>query len=128
MQFNKIISLFLCVSIFTNLCAKDESQIIQVINNSPQVLELSNIEGKFKFTHLIPSFAKLLISLEYLKKLTPQDMLFNAIINDSPVDIVKAINGGADIKIEKEGKSLLFWALLLKKPEAIKCLIDYGAL
>lgn len=56
-----------------------------------------------------------------------QAMLHNAIINDSAEEINQSVQIGANINQGKDGKSSLMWATLLRKPSAVKTLLELGA-
>ncbi len=55
-----------------------------------------------------------------------QDALYKAILNDSVVEIKKAVQAGADINKRKDNKPLLLWAILLNRYNAIAELIQLG--
>lgn len=78
---------------------------------------------------------KKLNSAEVLKRCgaimpCPKNMLYRAILNDSPDEIKMAIQAGADINDEnqfKEGLSPLGWAVSLTKSKATQALLECGA-
>ena len=56
-----------------------------------------------------------------------QEMLHNAILNDSSAEIKEAVRLGANINETKQNKSPLLWAVLLRKTDAVDALLDLGA-
>ncbi|HDZ26985.1 hypothetical protein LCGC14_1027860 [marine sediment metagenome] len=58
---------------------------------------------------------------------SPEEMLHKAILNDSPEEIIEALNGGANINQGKDGKPPILLAVLLKKSNAIESLVQCGA-
>ncbi len=60
-----------------------------------------------------------------LKKL---DALHSAVLSDSAEKIRKAVNDGADVNQRKDGKTLLFWAIALKRHIAVGTLLQLGAI
>ena len=76
-----------------------------------------------------------LLNKEYLAtggkyKRTPSQQalsLYEAILKDSIGAVSDAIQAGADINQVKDGKTLLEWAVLYKRPNAIKILLQNGA-
>ncbi|HVW99093.1 MAG TPA: ankyrin repeat domain-containing protein [Candidatus Babeliaceae bacterium] len=59
--------------------------------------------------------------------ISPQDMLYQAILDDSGELIDKAIKKGAQICFERDGKTPLMLAVLLKRSNAVKFLLEFGA-
>lgn len=57
----------------------------------------------------------------------PQDMLHKAILNNSIEEMRQAINAGADVNRQHNGKSPLFWAVILKRSNTIEYLLECGA-
>lgn len=55
------------------------------------------------------------------------EILYKAIINDSPKEISQAVKAGADINSEIANNSLLLLAVLLNKPKAVKELLKLNA-
>lgn len=74
------------------------------------------------------------LNQEYLKlhakkpvlKQPPQDLLHNAILKNSAEGIKQAVQAGANIHYEKDGKSPLGWAVSYKKYNAVKSLLECG--
>lgn len=60
-------------------------------------------------------------------KQSPQDMLRDAIINDSPDEVKKAVSAGAKINFDKSTKSPLLHSLLSGSLQAARTLINEGA-
>lgn len=56
-----------------------------------------------------------------------QALLKNAIIKDSASGVISAIKGGADVNLEIEDKTPLWYAVIRKKSNAIEALLDSGA-
>lgn len=63
---------------------------------------------------------------DYLeKKALSQEILHKAILCDSSEEIKQAVRTGADINFNRDGKHHLLWAVLLKRSNAIKTLLEY---
>lgn len=58
---------------------------------------------------------------------SPQDMLHQAILNDSADEIKHALQAGANVNLGKNGKSPLLSAILLKRSKAVGALLELGA-
>lgn len=121
MQFCRFISINLLVLLSGVLSARntDMGHVIRVTNNSnkPYPVEM-----------YIPEFTKALINIEFKKIKDPQDMLYKAILDDSADEVIQAIQAGADVNFEKDGRSPIFYAVLLRKSNVIEALIQHGAL
>jgi hypothetical protein len=108
----------------------DTTQTIDILNNSNQQLQISanNTDHSLKINHTVPAYAKslIIVKVTYLKSL--QDTLFEAILNDSPEEIKAAIQAGANVNIEKEGKRPLMWAVAFHRTKAAQCLLEHGAI
>jgi ankyrin repeat protein len=78
-----------------------------------------------------------ILNQEYLKshvktkkpilKQHPQDLLHSAILKNSVKGIQEAVQFGANVNCEKDGKSPLGWAVAYKKYDAVKSLLECGA-
>jgi ankyrin repeat protein len=108
----------------------DSRQSVEVINNSAQVMNIAanTADRSFSFNHSTPAFCKSLILLEITKLQSLQEMLFDAILNDSPSEIRHAMRLGASINYPKDGKTPLFWAISFHRTNAAKYLLDHGAI
>ena len=62
-----------------------------------------------------------------VENLQPQEMLHRAILADSAEDIHHAVEAGANVNQEREGKSPLLNAVMLKRSNAIEVLLETGA-
>jgi len=90
-------------------------------NNTPVQVDLT-----------IPEYTEAKIKLNKITsaqsiKIQSQELLYKAIVKNSVADIKKAIQAGADVNYTKDGKSALVLAVLLKRDDAIQCLLDNGA-
>jgi hypothetical protein len=61
------------------------------------------------------------------KNTSPQEVLYEAILNDSSEGIQEAILAGADANQIRSEESLLFWAISFKKSIAVSCLLEHDA-
>lgn len=114
---------------FLGIKAVDSIQTIEVVNNSSKTMNITtnNTDSTLHIHQIIPSFTKslALIHLTQIKSL--QDMLFEAILNNSADEIRRSIQAGANVNLEKDGKRPLFWAVFFQRVNAIRCLIENGA-
>lgn len=98
------------------LCITVKAETVTVVNNTDMTLNME---------YPIPEYTKAKLELTSLK--SPQEMLYLAILNDSPKDIMLAIQAGADINLKENTKSPILFAISLKRVEAAKVLLQYGA-
>lgn len=107
----------------------NDVQSIEVVNNSDQSLNVnaSSIAQSLKLSYSVPSRAHSLIVSQLTQLKSPQEMLFEAILNDSVSDIQKAIQLGANVNQGFNGKCPLIWAIAFEKFNSIKCLLENGA-
>jgi hypothetical protein len=108
----------------------DSVQTIDVLNDSSQVLHISanNADRSLSLIHNVPAYAKSLVVIKVTQLKSLQDMLFEAILNDSPAQIKHAIQAGANVNAEKEGKRPLLWAITFHRTNAVRCLLENGAI
>lgn len=60
-----------------------------------------------------------------IDEFNPCDRLYKGILNDSAEEIKQSIQAGANINQVKDGKPLIVLAILLKKSNAVKALLEY---
>lgn len=104
-------------------------QSIEVVNGSDQPVHItanSNTQS-LKLTYSVPSYAQSVIVSQVTKLKSPQEILFEGILADSEKEIRKAFQLGVNINQNINGKSPIVWAVLFKRFNAIKCLLDLGA-
>jgi len=102
----------LCLGFITFITTSAPAEEMHVINNTNHSLDIN-------FT--LPEQT---VALIQLKKL---EVLFSAILNDSAEEIRAAVHAGADVNQEKDGKSPLLLAILLKRHNAVETLLQLGA-
>lgn len=122
--------MFLIVSVVLPVIAKAYSmQSIEIVNNSAQAIHIASntANPSLYIDHVVPAFTKSLVIVQVTKLKNLQDLLFDAILKDSAEDIRSAIFSGASVNLEREGKTPLLWAVLLHRPNAARCLLEYGA-
>lgn len=101
-------------------------EIMQVVNAGADV----NIFKDGKAPLMWATLLKKLNSIEVLKKCgaiipCPKNMLYRAILNDSPEEIRQAIQAGANVReVIKDNKFPLIWAVLLGRHKAIEALLE----
>ncbi|MCL4361818.1 hypothetical protein M1446_05685 [Candidatus Dependentiae bacterium] len=117
-----ILNLFfsILISSLTICLAIAEQKNIQIINNTNQILHID---------HSIPEYTRANINIELTKLNTSsaQEKLYKGILFDSKEEITNAIQAGADLNLEVDGKSPLLFAVLLKKSKAIEVLLECNA-
>ena len=124
MKFSHALSIKMIILCSTTLIGanpvKEPSKTITIENNTDQTLNL-NLP--------IPAQTIAFIQMKKLGKSQQelQDMLHTAILKDSAEEIEQAVQTGADVNMEKENKSPLLKAVLLRKSDAINALLDLGA-
>lgn len=117
---------------YMGFCAATEqsTQAIDVVNNSDHAIRIAanSNEQMMHISYEVPAHFHSLIVSTLTKIQCPQDYLFAAIVNDSVNEIRRAIQLGANINQEINGKSPLLLAVQLKKYNAARYLMDLGAL
>ncbi|MFZ5953653.1 MAG: hypothetical protein ACOYT8_00970 [Candidatus Dependentiae bacterium] len=105
-------------------------QSIEINNNSLQPLRVSanTANQNFKVDISIPEFTRWLLVSKLSKTKAPQEALYEAIINDSPFEIMNAVKQGANINQPFNDKFPLTIAFLLQKLQAASCLVELGAI
>jgi len=110
----KKLSLSLLVLVSATSLVAD--QVINIANNTNQPLGLNLT---------VPEYTAAVIQFTKIK--SAQEMLHQAILDNSAEGIKKAIAAGANVNLEKEGKLPILWALLLNKLDALEELLVCGA-
>ncbi len=95
-------------------------------SNNPQSINIfNNTDEPVAVAFQLPEHTAANIELKKIDLL--QNALYQGILNDSEAVIRQAICDGADINLEKNGKSPLLWATHLRKNVALKTLLIFGA-
>jgi ankyrin repeat protein len=123
---NILLSVVLVASSIINA---DSIQTIDVLNNSAQALHLTanNEDYSLSLNQIIPAFSKSIITVQVELICSPQELLFKSIINNLPEKTQEAVKAGASVNFEKDGKSPLLLAVLLKRYDIVKILLTAGA-
>lgn len=101
----------------------DSTSVIEVTNKTDMALDVQHSVPIPEYTHVI-----ITTQLTHLKPSSHvQDMLHKAIIQDSVEGVMQSIQAGADVNLDKDNKSPLVWAVLLKRFMVIEALLKYGA-
>lgn len=123
--------IFLMISL---LCATagfagNQKQTIDIVNDSNQSLHISanNADQSFRITQTIPAYTRALIIAQLINLKSSQNLLLEAIVNDSVKGIQEAIRLGTNINQEIGGQRPLVFAIALEKINAVKYLIACGA-
>jgi ankyrin repeat protein len=98
--------------------AATEKQTIEILNHTDLSVN-ANVP--------IPEHTKALIELTKLNLPYIQEALYKAILNNSAEEVRQAIFLGADVNHDKEGKTPLLFAILLKCSKAVEALLECGA-
>lgn len=116
------------LSLSSIIAFADSKQSIDILNDCSQPLNIAaaNNDQTFQFRKSIPAYAVARICFEITKIETLQNKLFEAIESNDYEEVRRAIQAGANIKKEINGKTPLFWAVSLNKTNAIKCLFNHG--
>lgn len=94
------------------------AETVKIINNTDMTLTME---------FPIPEYTKAKLELTKLGVIDPQEMLHEAISKDSAEGITQAVLSGASVNQERNGKSPLLFAVLLKKSDATEALLTHGA-
>lgn len=111
----RCLSLFLLSSVFASF-ANTPDQVINIANNTNHPLGVNLT---------IPEHTAAVITMTKLK--SAQEMLHQAIFDNSAEGIKKAVTAGADVNLYRDGKSPLLWAVLLKRTNAVAALLECDA-
>lgn len=103
------------------------SRSIDVENNSNYQMHILANAPDLRIDHQIPALSHSKITATVTAIPNLQNMLLNAIANNSVVQIVNAVNAGVNVNLEINGKRPLAWAVLLGHVDSIRCLVMYGA-
>ena len=118
------------MTLFTmNGAVEQSTQTIEVVNNSNQSIHMAaNCPAHLlKIDQSVPAYTRSFIISTLTKLQAPQEMLYAAILNDSAFGIRHAVLSGANVNQLIEGKSPLLLSVMLKRYNAIQCLLDLGA-
>jgi hypothetical protein len=121
-----LMNLLLCA---TTGFAMNQKQTIDITNDSNQSLYLSanNADQSFRIVQTVPAYTRALIISQLVNLKSSQNLLLEAIMNDSVKGIQEAIRRGADINQEIGGQRPLVFAVALEKLNAVKYLVACGA-
>ncbi len=128
MQIKHIFSTILLLSA-TASYANNQKQAIDIVNDCDQSLHISakNANNTFSITQTVPAHTKAMIIAQLVNLKSAQNLLLEAIVNDSIKGIQEAIRLGANINQEVGGRRPLVFAIELEKINAVKYLITCGA-
>jgi len=86
----------------------------------------NNAEQSLRVAHDVPEYTQAIVEMSRLPE--PQRLLHEAILNNSTNDILQAINVGADVNLDIDGKLPILIAMSAKKLNAIEVLKKCGAI
>jgi len=109
--------------------AGKQKQTIDIVNDSDQSLQIStnNANKTFQLTQTVPAYTRALIIAQLINLKSAQNLLLEAILNDSVKGIQEAVRQGANINQEIGGQRPLVFAVALEKMHAVKYLVLCGA-
>lgn len=109
--------------------AQNQKQTIDVTNDTNQVLHFAanTADQNFKVSQTVPAYTRAIIIAQLVNLKSVQNMLLEAILNDSVAGIQEAVRKGANINQEIGGQRPLIFAIALEKIGAVKCLVALGA-
>lgn len=100
---------------------------IEVENDSNYQINITANTADLKLDHQVPANSKSKILIQVSSISGFENMLLNAIANNSVAQILNAINAGVNVNLTIFGKRPLEWAIFFNHRESIKCLVNYGA-
>ena len=109
--------------------AINQKQTIDITNDSNQSLHVSanSADQSFQIVQTVPAYTRALIISQLIHLKSSQNLLLEAIMNDSVRGIQEAIRMGANINQEIGGQRPLVFAIALEKINAVRYLITCGA-
>jgi len=110
--------------------AGNQKQTIDVVNDTNQSLQISanNADQTFRVAQTVPAYTRAIIIAQLVNLKSVQNLLLEAIINDSVNGIQEALRLGANVNQEIGGQRPLIFAIALEKINAVKYLIACGAI
>jgi hypothetical protein len=122
-------SLLCATAGYAGRTAGNQKQTIDITNDSDQSLQISanNADQSFRISQTVPAYTRALIIAQLINLKSSQNLLLEAIMNDSVKGIQEAIRFGANINQEIGGQRPLVFAIALEKINAVKYLIACGA-
>lgn len=118
----------LIVSTSTAVIICNQSRIIDVANDTAQALVLSAAaKDGFRLEHTVPAHMRLQAVIKLVELTRAQEMLFEAILQNSAHGVAAAVKAGVNVNAEINGQKPLFWAMSLAKTDAVRCLLNCGA-
>jgi len=128
----QIKNVFLAILSFVSTLsfAGNQKQTIDVVNDSNQSLQISanNADQTFRVAQTVPAYTRAIIIAQLVNLKSVQNLLLEAIINDSVNGIQEALRLGANVNQEIGGQRPLIFAIALEKINAVKYLIACGAI
>jgi hypothetical protein len=114
---------------FADKTVGNKKQTIDITNDSEQSLLVSanSADQSFRVTQTVPAYTRALIIAQLINLKSSQNLLLEAIMNDSVRGIQEAVRLGANVNQEIAGQRPLVFAVALEKINAVKCLIACGA-
>lgn len=85
----------------------------------------NNTDDSLKVEFIVPAGCS--ADIQYSQPKSAQELLHIAIRHDSPYEIRRAIQVGADVNKDKDGKSLLSYAVKYNRANAVEALLELGA-
>lgn len=105
-----------------------QSRTIDVANDTAQALALTAVaKDGFRLEHAVPAHMRLQAVIKLVELTRAQEMLFEAILQNSAHGVAAAVKAGVDVNAEINGQRPLFWAMSLAKTDAVRCLLNCGA-
>ena len=101
---------------------------VDVENDSAYPMHIVAKSADINIDHQVPSHSHSTISVHVRAIPGAQELLFNAIVQNSAKQVLCALIAGADVNKEINGKKPLEWAVALKRFSVMKWLVEYGAI
>lgn len=100
---------------------------LDVENDSAYEMHIHAKTDDIDIDHQVPSRSHSIISVNVKAIPEAQELLFDAIVQNSAKQVLCAIIAGANVNKKINDKKPLEWAVILKSFNVIKWLVEYGA-
>jgi ankyrin repeat protein len=121
-------SLMVASLIVSNSMLATTGRSIEVNNETGQPLAFAaSAKDGFRLEHVVPEYTRMVAVIKLTNVSKAQEMLLEAILNNSAHGVARAVQAGADVNLEINGQKPLFWAMSLTKADAVRCLLNHGA-
>lgn len=128
MKILPVLCLFLLAAFGASNILMANTRAILIENDTNDSMSFETNARDMELKHRIPEHAraKFIMQINHIHDAI-QGELLTAIINDSVINVVNALQSGANMNLRVNGRSPLQWAILLKSANVSRYLVQNGA-